>query len=157
MGRGRAVLRESLAAIREKAMPDDWRRFNCMSLLGGAFLGRGQFTEAEPLLLEGYKGMKQREAKIPKVAKHRVAEAAERIAGSTKRPTGPSRPANGVRSNRPDTADEAAWFAMIDSRTEFSKERTSRTGAGSKLTELAVVRSGTWPAPGSRPRQTRRI
>ena len=34
------MLRECLA-IREKAMPDDWLRFNAMSLLGGACWARG--------------------------------------------------------------------------------------------------------------------
>jgi eukaryotic-like serine/threonine-protein kinase len=36
-------------------------------------------VEAEPLILQGYEGMKAREAKIPAPAKKRLAEAAERV------------------------------------------------------------------------------
>jgi len=43
-------LRDCLA-IREKIMPDDWRTFNCRSLVGGALLGQKKHAEAEPLLL----------------------------------------------------------------------------------------------------------
>ncbi len=42
------------------------------------FLVRGS-TDAEPLLLQGYHGMKQREAKIPPQSKVRVGEALERL------------------------------------------------------------------------------
>jgi hypothetical protein len=51
------LLRECLS-IRERALPDGhaqvWCRHNAMSLLGGALTGRGKFSEAEPLLIEGY-------------------------------------------------------------------------------------------------------
>jgi serine/threonine protein kinase/tetratricopeptide (TPR) repeat protein len=72
------VLRECLA-IREKKPPDDWSRFNTMSQLGGALLGKGQYATAEPLVVSGYEGMKAREAKIPAVGKPRLPEAAERV------------------------------------------------------------------------------
>jgi tetratricopeptide (TPR) repeat protein len=72
------LLRESLA-IREKALPDDWSRFNTMSLLGGELVGRERYAEAEPLVAEGYKGMKARDARIPPPDKFRVTEAAERV------------------------------------------------------------------------------
>lgn len=58
------VFRECLA-IREKATPDDWARFNAMSLLGAAVMGKGRYSEAEPLIVGGYEGLKAREAKIP--------------------------------------------------------------------------------------------
>jgi tetratricopeptide (TPR) repeat protein len=55
------ILRECLA-IRQNALPDghaqQWLRFTTMSLLGGALAGQAKFTEAEPLLLDGYNGMK---------------------------------------------------------------------------------------------------
>jgi hypothetical protein len=57
-------LRESLS-IREQALPDHWLRYNALSLLGGALLGQKKYAAAEPLLLQGYEGMKQREAQIP--------------------------------------------------------------------------------------------
>ncbi len=67
-------LRECLM-IREKQLPDDWSLFNTKSMLGGALAGQKKFQEAEPLLVEGYSGMKDREAKIPAAAKTRLAEA----------------------------------------------------------------------------------
>jgi hypothetical protein len=72
------LLRESLA-IREKSIPDDYRRFNSMSLLGGALLGQGKHTEAEPLVIGGYEGMKARQAKIPATGALYLSEAAERV------------------------------------------------------------------------------
>jgi tetratricopeptide (TPR) repeat protein len=73
------VLRECLM-IRGKAMADDWLRFNALSMLGGALLGQKKYAEAEPLLLQGYEGMKQREAKIPPPWNViRLVEAVERI------------------------------------------------------------------------------
>ncbi len=58
------LVRESLA-IREQKEPGDWRTYNTKSLLGGALLGQKKYAEAEPLLLKGYEGMKQREKTIP--------------------------------------------------------------------------------------------
>jgi len=58
-----ALARESLA-IREREIPDDWRTFNARTMLGDALLGQKKFSEAEPLLISGYEGMKQREDKI---------------------------------------------------------------------------------------------
>ncbi|HEV2945737.1 MAG TPA: tetratricopeptide repeat protein [Gemmataceae bacterium] len=77
-GESEKVLRESLA-IREKKEPDVWTTFNCKSLLGGALVGQKKYAEAEPLLLQGYEGMKQREAKIPAKWKVRLAECLERL------------------------------------------------------------------------------
>jgi tetratricopeptide (TPR) repeat protein len=51
--------------IRERKLPDNWRTFNTRSLLGGSLLGQQKYAEAEPLLLSGYEGMKQRSGKIP--------------------------------------------------------------------------------------------
>jgi hypothetical protein len=34
-------------------------------LLGGALLGQRRYAEAEPLLLQGYEGLKQRAATLP--------------------------------------------------------------------------------------------
>ena len=65
--------------IRERTLPDDWSLFNTKSMLGGALAGQKKFQEAEPLLLEGYSGMKEREAKIPPAAKTRLAESLERL------------------------------------------------------------------------------
>jgi predicted Ser/Thr protein kinase len=72
------VLRACLA-IRAKRAPEDWSTFNTQSLLGGALLGQQKYAAAEPLLLQGYEGMKQREAKIPAAGKVRLTEALERL------------------------------------------------------------------------------
>jgi WD40 repeat protein/tetratricopeptide (TPR) repeat protein len=72
------VLRECLA-LREKQEPDAWSTFNTRSMLGEALVGQKKRAEAEPLLVEGYEGMKQRAAKIPIQGKPRLAEALERL------------------------------------------------------------------------------
>src|SRR5262249_53890105 len=72
------VLRECLA-IRERNEPDAWTTFNAKSMLGGALLGQEKYADAEPLLVEGYEGMKQRQAKIPKEGQAAVSEALERL------------------------------------------------------------------------------
>lgn len=66
-------------AIREKSQPNDWSAFYAQSMLGGALLGQKKYTEAEPILLKGYEGMKQRDAKIPKEGKVRLTEAVTRL------------------------------------------------------------------------------
>jgi eukaryotic-like serine/threonine-protein kinase len=71
------ILRECIA-IREKSGPDDWSTFNTRSMLGSSLLGQQKFVDAEPLILAGYEGMKNREAKMPASAKRRLGEAAER-------------------------------------------------------------------------------
>jgi hypothetical protein len=42
-------------------------------------LGQKRYTQAEPLLLEGYEGMKQREAIMHANQRRRLTEAGERI------------------------------------------------------------------------------
>lgn len=66
--------------MREKLIPDDWGTFQAQSLLGGALLGQNKFAEAEPPLLSGYNGLKQREDQIPaNVRQLQVKEALERL------------------------------------------------------------------------------
>src|SRR5262249_6556941 len=72
------VLRECLA-LREKQEPDAWTTFNARSMLGEALNGQQKRDEAEPLLVQGYEGMKQRAAKIPLGGRPRLAEALERL------------------------------------------------------------------------------
>jgi tetratricopeptide (TPR) repeat protein/tRNA A-37 threonylcarbamoyl transferase component Bud32 len=66
-------------AIRAKNRPDGWTTFHTRSLLGGALLGQEKYSEAQPLLAEGYAGMKEREAKIPKDGKVYLTRALERL------------------------------------------------------------------------------
>ncbi len=73
------MLRECLA-LRQKAHPDSWLTFNAKSLLGGALLGVHKYAEAEPLLRDGYEGMKARAATIPPRSRPaRLTEAADRL------------------------------------------------------------------------------
>lgn len=84
-----AVLRECLT-IRKQQQPDAWTTFNTLSMLGGAILGQANSTsdprekaqrlaEAEPLLIKGYEGMKEREQTIPPPGQARLPEALDRL------------------------------------------------------------------------------
>jgi tetratricopeptide (TPR) repeat protein len=73
-----AALRESLA-IRTRNEPDAWTTFNTQSMLGAALLGQKKYADAEPLLVRGYEGMRQRQAKISPRSKVRLTEALERL------------------------------------------------------------------------------
>jgi len=72
------MLRECLT-IRAKVQPDEWSTFDARSLLGSSLLGQKKYPEAEPLIVQGYEGLKAREAKIPAPEKPRLAEAGERV------------------------------------------------------------------------------
>jgi hypothetical protein len=71
-------LRECLA-IRAKTQPDAWTTFNTQSMLGGVLLAQKKYADAEPLLRQGYEGMKQRETKIPQGGQVRLTEAVARL------------------------------------------------------------------------------
>ena len=88
--RGAMLLREKKPAeaelklrgcltIRQKIQPDDWTTFDTKSSLGEALLDQSKFADAEPLLLSGYQGMKQREDTIPSQDKPRLIKALERL------------------------------------------------------------------------------
>ncbi len=72
------MLRECLA-IRQNKQPDGWATFNAQSMLGDALLRQKKYIDAEPLLKDGYQGMKQRQDKIPSQGKARLREALERL------------------------------------------------------------------------------
>jgi serine/threonine protein kinase/tetratricopeptide (TPR) repeat protein len=59
-----ATARECLE-LRKKAQPDEWPYFLTMSQLGLALAGQGKYAEAEPLEVDGYRGLKAREASMP--------------------------------------------------------------------------------------------
>ena len=73
-----SLVREALA-VREKKLPDDWRTFEARSLLGGSLLGQRKYADAETFLLQGYEGMKAREARIPAPSRKYLSEAAKRV------------------------------------------------------------------------------
>lgn len=65
--------------LRARTMPDSWKRFNAMSLLGEALRGQGKFSEAEPLLVDGAKGMQEREAQMDSCCREFVPLAHARV------------------------------------------------------------------------------
>jgi tetratricopeptide (TPR) repeat protein len=73
------ILRECLA-IRQRKQPEAWSTFYVQSLLGEALLGQKKYAVAEPVLIPAYEGLLAREGQIPPLyARHRIAEAGERI------------------------------------------------------------------------------
>jgi hypothetical protein len=109
--RAEPLARECLA-IREVKLPGDWRAFNARSMLGGALLGQEKHAQAEPLLLSGYEGMKEREATIPDMGKLRLKEALQRILQLYE------------ATNRPDKAAE--WKHKLEL---FNREETEKKSA----------------------------
>ena len=73
-----SLLQEALV-IDEKMWPAEWVTFDVQSMLGDALLGQKKYGEAEPLLLKGYEGLKQREEKLSPQNKFRLIEALDRI------------------------------------------------------------------------------
>ena len=73
------ALRRTVQAIwagrRAAVVPDEGDK----SRLGSVLLGQKKYADAEPLLLQGYAGLKQRETKIPAEAKVRLTEALKRL------------------------------------------------------------------------------
>jgi hypothetical protein len=72
------MLRECLV-IRAKNQPDHWGSFAARSWLGASLIGQKKYQEAEPLLKEGYEGMKARAKTMPLNAAAQLPEAAERL------------------------------------------------------------------------------
>src|SRR5262249_22166793 len=72
------LLRESLA-IRETKAPDAWMTFKVKSQLGDILLGQQKYAEAEPLLLHGYEGLKQRTTTLVGTNRRYLTEAGERV------------------------------------------------------------------------------
>jgi serine/threonine protein kinase len=70
------LLRQDLS---RRGQATDWYGFHIESLLGESLLGQKKLDEAEPFLIKGYKGMTEREAKIPAPAKHLLTAAGERV------------------------------------------------------------------------------
>jgi tetratricopeptide (TPR) repeat protein len=71
------LAREAVATF-AKQDPDSARHYYWVSLLGAVLSGRQKYDEAEPLLVQGYQGLKQREAQHPGVRK-RLREAGQWI------------------------------------------------------------------------------
>jgi serine/threonine protein kinase len=72
------LLREALT-IRQKNTPDDWATFDTRSALGASLLDQKKYSEAEPLVISGYEGLRARAASIPAPSRIRLPEAGARI------------------------------------------------------------------------------
>jgi serine/threonine protein kinase len=73
-----SMSREALAYW-ERETPDCWDRFHAMSMVGGALMGQHKYAGAERFLVQGYEGMKQREALIIGDFKPWLTQAGERL------------------------------------------------------------------------------
>ncbi len=73
-----SLLRECLD-IRQRKQPNHWTTFNTRAMLGTTLLNQAKHAEAEPLLLAGYEGMREREGTIPAVGRPRLAEALQSL------------------------------------------------------------------------------
>ena len=78
--RPKRFLREG-SPLAEKHWPDAAYRFYVMSLLGASLAGQKKYADAEPLLLQGYEGLQQRQASMPPYlnAPRRITESLERL------------------------------------------------------------------------------
>jgi tetratricopeptide (TPR) repeat protein len=75
-GDAERIAREALATDQN----EQFRRFYWTSVLGAALLGQKKYADAEPLLLQGYAGMKQSETGTPFGERRRLlTDAVERI------------------------------------------------------------------------------
>ena len=74
-----AMLNECLKLC-ENAPRSEMRSSEAKSLLGAAFVARKKYAEAEPLLLKGYEGMKEREKSMsPQIKVKRLGDAVDRL------------------------------------------------------------------------------
>ena len=61
---GEPLAREA-EAFQRTTQPDNWQLFWVESLLGASLAGEKRWVEAEPLLLDGYRGMVERKDLMP--------------------------------------------------------------------------------------------
>jgi tetratricopeptide (TPR) repeat protein len=66
-------------AARERMDAEGWETAWARSLLGGALVGQRKYADAEPLLVAGYSGMKEREMRIPVPERTKLTEALDRV------------------------------------------------------------------------------
>jgi serine/threonine protein kinase len=74
-----SVLEECLQ-LRAKKDPDDWRLFHTKSQLGQVLAAEKDYSRAEPLLLEGQRGLADRKRKIPPRFQRYITETNEAVA-----------------------------------------------------------------------------
>ena len=66
-------------AIRAKNKPDGWTTLFTRFTLGTALVGQKKYADAEPFLVQGYEGLKQRVAKMPPADKDELTIALKRL------------------------------------------------------------------------------
>src|SRR5262249_41593308 len=59
--------------------PDEWTTFSNLSMLGEVLVGQKKVAAAEPNLLRGYDGLKNRQVKLPPGGTIRICQAAQRL------------------------------------------------------------------------------
>jgi eukaryotic-like serine/threonine-protein kinase len=74
-----APLREHIALREKEKWPDNWLTFDVQSMLGRSLSGQMKYAEAEPLLLKGYQGLKQREKSLEARDVPRLHESLDRL------------------------------------------------------------------------------
>ena len=57
-------LRDALSRHHSAKTPT-WDQDNCQALLGASLVGQKKYAQAEPLLVSGYEGLRQRIATVP--------------------------------------------------------------------------------------------
>jgi eukaryotic-like serine/threonine-protein kinase len=72
------LLREAVTIV-ENASPDDWNRYNALSLLGWSLVQQRRYAEPEPVVITAYDGMKAREVGTPAWQRSHLRQAAERV------------------------------------------------------------------------------
>ncbi len=72
------VARECLA-IRSKNKPEWWTTFYTRTLVGAALSGQKKYADAEPLLVQGFAGLRERQSKMNNDSKFTLVEALERV------------------------------------------------------------------------------
>lgn len=72
------ILREAIGLLERSERPS-WYLDDARSMLGATLLGQEKFAAAEPLLLEAYEGLKQRESEIPRPLPTALERALQRI------------------------------------------------------------------------------
>ncbi len=72
------LLRDALAKFESKA-PDSWQQFRARSLLGTCLAAQGKYAEAEPLLIDGYRGMTAQIDSMPFDQRSGIVEMGQKI------------------------------------------------------------------------------
>jgi non-specific serine/threonine protein kinase/serine/threonine-protein kinase len=77
-GPAEEFLRPALQVREKRVPPNAWEIASARSLVGAALLGQKKYPDAEPLLLEGYEGLRRNASALsPTIAQERLIEVAE--------------------------------------------------------------------------------